>query len=217
VQTRIWPLAVRKINGIGPSRRPSCTACTCTPSATSRRSRANGWSTTSARPTAPGCTTRLGPRRPAGGHRERAGVHEPRDDLRARPARRARPRGARARSSPTCAPAWPRTCSARATWAAPSASSCATTTSAPPRATSTLDHFTADAATIRRAPASASNASTWRSACACWACAWASWRGRRAADTGVARPRRHGRGAHAGPVPGRHGPGCRLTPEYAQG
>jgi DNA polymerase-4 len=35
----------------------------------------------------------------------------------------------------TCARSWPKTCSARATWARPSASSCATTTSGSPRAT----------------------------------------------------------------------------------
>jgi hypothetical protein len=49
---------------------------------------------------APGCTRRLGPRRPAGGDRERAGVDEPRDHLRPRPARRARPRRARRRLHP---------------------------------------------------------------------------------------------------------------------
>jgi hypothetical protein len=33
------------------------------------------------KPPAPGCTRRLGPRRPPGGDRERAGEHEPRDHL----------------------------------------------------------------------------------------------------------------------------------------
>jgi hypothetical protein len=42
-----------------------------------------------------GCTRRRTARRPAGGDAQRAGVDEPRDHLRARPARRARPRRAR--------------------------------------------------------------------------------------------------------------------------
>ena len=77
----------------------------------------------------------LGPRRPARGDRERAGVDEPRNHLRPRPARRARPgRAGRHLHRPVRA-AWPATCSARATSARPSASSCATTTSGSPRAT----------------------------------------------------------------------------------
>ena len=42
VQTKIWPLPVRKINGIGPKAEVKLQGCTCTPSATSRRRSANG-------------------------------------------------------------------------------------------------------------------------------------------------------------------------------
>ena len=129
---RIWPLPANRINGIGPKAGEKLAAlgirsigelAAADPArlierfgAQLRRLAARG---------------RARPRRAPAGHRARAQVDQPRDHLRARPARRARPRGARRPSSPACARSSPRTCAARATAAAASASSCATTTSAP--------------------------------------------------------------------------------------
>ena len=82
---------------------------------------------------------------------QRAEVDQPRDHLRARPARGARPRRARRASSPSCASSSPATSRARATSAAPSASSCASTTSRSVTRDLTLPAPTHDAAAIRRA------------------------------------------------------------------
>ena len=133
---RIWPLPVRRINGIGPKAGAKLAALgihTVGELAAARARLAGGAVRPQLRRLA--ARRRARPRRAAGGDPQRAGVDEPRDHLRARPARGARPRRAGARSSRGCASRWRPTCSARATWAAPSASSCASTTSAPSRAT----------------------------------------------------------------------------------
>ena len=82
---------------------------------------------------------------------QRAGVDQPRDDLRARPARGARPRRARRDLHASCASSSPATCRARATPARRSASSCASTTSGSVTRDLTLPAHTLDAREIRRA------------------------------------------------------------------
>jgi nucleotidyltransferase/DNA polymerase involved in DNA repair len=73
LQTKIWPLACRKINGIGPKADESC-----------RPRHPHHWRSRHARPAVAGrplrqelrrldARRRLGPRRPPGGDRERAG------------------------------------------------------------------------------------------------------------------------------------------------
>ncbi|MCK7491460.1 MAG: hypothetical protein MZW92_06955 [Comamonadaceae bacterium] len=108
---------MRRINGIGPKAGAQArSAGHRAPSASWRRASARwlvehfgrSYGALAAR-------RRARPRRPAGGDAQRAGVDEPRDHLRARPARGARPRRADRRSSPSCARRSPPTCSARAT------------------------------------------------------------------------------------------------------
>jgi nucleotidyltransferase/DNA polymerase involved in DNA repair len=72
---------------------------------------------------------------------------------------------------------WPPICSARATRAAPSASSCASTTFASPRATRRWPSRRRTRAASARWRASASSVSICRAGCACWACGWARWCG----------------------------------------
>ena len=57
VQARIWPLPVRKINGIGPKAEAKLHRCTCTPSATSRRPARDWLIDNFGQATARGCTT----------------------------------------------------------------------------------------------------------------------------------------------------------------
>ena len=127
----IWPLPCRKINGVGPKADEKLQSHGIhTIGELAQRDAV--WLIEHISASSYGAwlhEVSLGPRRPPGADRERTGEHEPRNHLRTRPARRARPRRAGRHLHQRCASRWPTTCSARATWARPSASSCATTTS----------------------------------------------------------------------------------------
>ena len=92
MQTRIWPLPVRKINGIGPKTEARLARLHLHTigdiAAQSRDWLIDNFGSRDRRLAA---RRRLGPRRPAGGDGKRAGLDEPRDHVRPRPASGARP------------------------------------------------------------------------------------------------------------------------------
>ena len=105
IPARIWPLAARKVNGIGPkAAREARGPRHRTRSATSPRPIRRSCSSTSARSYGAWLHEAAHGRddRPVVTY-ERAEVDQPRDHLRARPARGARSRACSARSSPSCA------------------------------------------------------------------------------------------------------------------
>ena len=114
--TRIWPLPARKVNGIGPKAAAQARRARHRDDRRDRRRRP-AWLVAHFGKSYRRLAARSGarPRRAAGRDVERAEVDQPRDDVRARPARGARPRRAGARSSPSCASSSPATWRARAT------------------------------------------------------------------------------------------------------
>ncbi len=173
LQSSIWPLPCRKVNGIGPKADEKLQRHGIR-TIGELAARDRDWLITNF-----GKATGAWMHEVAWGRDSRPVVTESEPvsmsretTFEARPSGRARPGPNWAPSSRTCARSSRRICNARVTSARPSASSCVTTTSRSPPATRRSTTSLQMPKPYGTSRVSASNECRWSGLCGCWACAW---------------------------------------------